>query len=131
MHRILVVDDHTRIRNAICSLLRNSDFEVCGEAVNGRDAIDKAKQLHPDLILLDLSMPIMNGLDAARELTRIMPDVPLLMVTNHAMALPESEARKVGIRLVLSKENSYQNLVRCTREILASNQLSQWTFRAS
>ena len=64
---ILIVDDNTHIRLALCELFkRESDFEVCGEAENGKQAIDKALTLHPDLIVLDLSMPVMNGLDAAR-----------------------------------------------------------------
>ena len=66
---ILIVDDNAHIRQTICEAFkRESDLEVCGEAENGKGAIDKALALHPDLIVLDLSMPEMNGLDAAREL---------------------------------------------------------------
>src|SRR5713101_7284608 len=74
---ILIVDDNAYIRPALCGLFkRESDFEVCGEAENGKEAIAKALELHPNLIVLDLSMPVMNGLDAARELKRLMPTVP-------------------------------------------------------
>jgi len=77
---ILIVDDNAYIRHALCDLFkREADFEICGEAENGKEAIAKARELHPDLIVLDLSMPVMNGLDAARELKRLMPTVPLLM----------------------------------------------------
>jgi YesN/AraC family two-component response regulator len=63
----LIVDDNTHVRRAVCELFkREEDFTVCGEAANGREAIAKALELHPDLIVLDLSMPVMNGLDAAR-----------------------------------------------------------------
>ena len=75
---ILIVDDNAHIRLALCEQFkRESDFEVCGEAENGKEAIAKALELHPDLIVLDLSMPVMNGLDTARELKRLMPTVPL------------------------------------------------------
>ena len=76
---ILIVDDNAYIRLALCGLFkRESDFEVCGEAENGKEAIAEALELRPDLIVLDLSMPVMNGLDAARELKRLMPTVPPL-----------------------------------------------------
>ena len=71
---VLVVDDNALIRQALCELFkREADFEVCGEAENGREAIEKAQQLHPDLIVMDLSMPVMNGIEAARVLKGLMP----------------------------------------------------------
>ena len=77
---ILIADDNALIRQGLCELFsREADFEVCGEAENGREAIEEAQELQPDLILLDLSMPVMNGLDAARALTRLMPEVPVIM----------------------------------------------------
>ena len=76
---VLIVDDNAYIRQALCELFEGeADFEPCGEAENGKEAIAKALELHPDLIVLDLSMPVMNGLDAARELKRLMPTVPPL-----------------------------------------------------
>ncbi len=66
---ILIVDDNAYIRMSLCEQFkREADFEICGEAENGKEAIARALELHPDLIVLDLSMPVMNGLDAAREL---------------------------------------------------------------
>jgi YesN/AraC family two-component response regulator len=77
---VLIVDDNAYIRLALCRIFKcDADFEVCGEGENGREAIAKARELHPDLIVLDLSMPVMNGLDAARELKRLMPTVLLIM----------------------------------------------------
>jgi DNA-binding NarL/FixJ family response regulator len=94
---ILIVDDNTEVRRAICELFKlEEDFTVCGEATNGREAIAKALELHPNLIVLDLSMPVMNGLDAARELKRLMPDVPLLMYSLFG-DMVEEQARLVGI----------------------------------
>jgi|SRR5919109_2955951 CheY-like chemotaxis protein len=76
---VLIVDDTAVIRQVPCELFtRESDFKVCGQAVNGREAIEKAQQLHPDLIVLDLSMPVMNGLEAARVLKRLMPTLPII-----------------------------------------------------
>ena len=77
---VLIVDDNGLIRHALCEMFkREADFEVCGEAENRKEAIEKAQELRPDLIVLDLSMPVMNGLDAARVLKRLMPTVPLIM----------------------------------------------------
>src|SRR5882724_7651245 len=77
---VLIVDDNAFIRQALCEIFeRESDFQVCGEAENGKEAIEKAWELHPDLIVLDLSMPVMNGLDAAKVLKCLMPTVPLIM----------------------------------------------------
>jgi CheY-like chemotaxis protein len=78
LHRILIADDHPVVRTALRSLFHRHGLEVCGEAVNGRDAIEKAEEFHPDLIVLDLCMPVMDGLEASRQLTKTMPDVPLL-----------------------------------------------------
>jgi len=78
---VLIVDDNAVIRQALGDLLKKeSDFAVCGEAENGRQAIEKAQQLRPDLIVLDLSMPVMNGLGAARTLKRLMPGVTSINV---------------------------------------------------
>lgn len=82
-------------------------WEVCGEAVNGRDAVEKAQQLKPDLIVLDLSMPEMDGLQAARVLKALMPDVPVILFTNFGEdPFIEQEAIAVGIKEVVSKGNA-------------------------
>src|SRR5437016_13578448 len=74
---VLIVDDNALIRQALCEMFkREADFEVCGEAENGQEAIEKAQQLHPDLIVMDLSMPVMNGIEAASVLKSLMPTVP-------------------------------------------------------
>lgn len=77
--RILIVDDSAPVRNTVKFMLESvPDWVVGGEARNGREAIDKAALLNPHLVLLDLSMPVMNGLDAARELSRMRPDLPIV-----------------------------------------------------
>jgi DNA-binding NarL/FixJ family response regulator len=118
---ILIVDDKTHVRRAVCELFkREEDFTVCGEAANGREAIAEALELHPDLIVLDLSMPVMNGLDAARELKRLMPDVRMIMYTMFGDMLQE-QARLVGISEVISKSQPAALLVSIARSLLYRN----------
>ena len=70
---ILIVDDHKYVRQPVRNFLENQGYDVCGEAVDGYDAIEKAQELKPDLILLDMSMPRMNGIDAAPRLKKLLP----------------------------------------------------------
>jgi DNA-binding NarL/FixJ family response regulator len=108
---ILIVDDSAAIRHSLRALLgRQAGWEVCGEAVNGREGLDKALQLQPDLVVLDLSMPIMNGLQAARELQRLMPKLPILMFTNFSSPQIEQEALASGVTAVKSKSESVDSL---------------------
>lgn len=95
---VLIVDDNIFIRRALCeSFKHQADFEVCGEAENGEKAIEKARELHPDLIVLDLSMPVMNGFDAARFLKRLMPIVPLIMYSAFGDRFVEHQARFICV----------------------------------
>jgi len=116
---VLIVDDNTYIRQALCEQFkREADFEVCGEAENGKEAIAKARELHPDLIVLDLSMPVMNGLDAARELKRLMPTVPLIMYSAFGDTFMEQQARLIGISELVSKSQPAAILVSKARSLL-------------
>lgn len=112
MKFILIVDDNPLVRRCLRDLLeQQSGWIVCGEAENGQDGIDKALQLHPDLILLDLVMPVMNGIEAARELKRVMPDTPLLMVTTYTNSHLTREALAVGVAAVAAKSDGATALV--------------------
>jgi two-component system, chemotaxis family, chemotaxis protein CheY len=116
---LLVVDDNAAIRCVLCELFQNqADFALCGEAENGKEAIEKAQELHPDLIVLDLSMPVMNGLDAARVLKRIMPTVPLIMFSEYGDAFSEREAQSAGISALISKSEHISVLVEKARSLL-------------
>src|SRR5260370_41634465 len=81
---VLIVDDNAVVRSSLRCLFESyPEFEVSGEAENGQDAIDKAERLKPDLIILDLAMPVMNGLEAAPELRKMLPDARLILFTAH------------------------------------------------
>ena len=103
---ILIVDDSAAIRRILRDALeRECGFEVCGEAVNGQDALEQARQLNPHLIVLDLSMPVMNGLEAAREFKRISPTIPLVMFTSFETPNLKAEALRAGCSALVSKSD--------------------------
>jgi DNA-binding NarL/FixJ family response regulator len=82
--QVLIADDHEIVRRGVRSILESrKDLQICGEAADGRDAVLKATQLHPDLVILDHSMPILSGLAATSEIHQLMPDVPILMLSMH------------------------------------------------
>ena len=101
---VMIVDDHAVIRRMVREAFEAEALEVF-DAVNGAEGVQKAQEVKPGLIILDLSMPVMNGLEAARELKVLMPHVPLLMFTNNAGRIVEHEARSAGISAVISKSD--------------------------
>lgn len=109
--RVLIADDNGIARRAICRLIASGGFSVCGEAEDGRKAIEQARELRPDLIVLDFSMPVMNGLQAARVLKQITPDVPIILYTAHASGVLEKEALAAGVTSVVSKDQETSDLV--------------------
>lgn len=105
--RILVVDDAPAVRRSMRLYLEQAgDCTICGEAENGQVAIDRVRELQPDVVILDLSMPVMNGLEAARVIKRIAPGTRIFMFTLHNYPHLSDEARKAGIDHVLSKTDS-------------------------
>lgn len=116
---VLIVDDNRLIRQALCELFtREGDFDVCGEAENGQEAIEKAQQLLPELIVTDLSMPVMNGLEETRALKKFMPAVPVIIYTAHADRFIEKEAAAVGVSAVVSKSEAVAVLIATARSLL-------------
>jgi DNA-binding NarL/FixJ family response regulator len=116
---VLIVDDNALIRQALCEMFkREADFEVCGEAENGQEAIEKAQRLHPDLIVLDLSMPVMNGIEAAHVLQALMPTVPLIVFSEYSDVFSENEARSAGVSALVSKSEHVSVLVGKARALL-------------
>jgi two-component system chemotaxis response regulator CheY len=104
--RILLVDDSASIRNLLRFFIEhNTDWEICGEAENGQVAVEKVVKLKPQAVILDLSMPVMNGLDAAREIARIDSKVQMVMFTMHVSDELRKDAEAVGIKDVISKSD--------------------------
>jgi PAS domain S-box-containing protein len=102
--RVLIVDDHEVVRKGVRSLLSSADdVEICGEAVDGRDAIAKAQQLKPDVITMDISMPNLNGLDATREIRRILPDTSVLIMSQHDVPEMMRQALNAGAKAYVVK----------------------------
>ena len=103
---ILIADDHAVVRRGLRSLLETqSGWKVCGEARNGREAVHKAEQLKPDLVILDISMPELNGLEAAARISKTIPNVPVLILTMHSSEeLKEAALKAVAQGYVLKSE---------------------------
>jgi DNA-binding NarL/FixJ family response regulator len=105
---ILIVDDNAIIRRSLRRILESVDgWQVCDEAVDGQDGIEMAKELTPDLIIVDLSMPRLNGLEAARALSKTMPELPLLMFSTHMDHLAQKEAIATGVSAVLPRRATW------------------------
>ena len=121
-HRILVIDDGDSVRDIIRIFLERDGFEVCGEGGDGVEAIEQAKKLKPDLIVLDLAMPRMNGAEAASVLSQTMPDVPIVLLTLYQNVLGTALASAVGVRAILDKTDGMDKLVACVRSLLLPDQ---------
>jgi DNA-binding NarL/FixJ family response regulator len=105
--KILIADDSSAIRRLLRVFIEhNTDWLVCGEAENGQIAVEKVTELNPHAVILDLSMPVMNGLDAAREITRIAPAVQIVMFTMHVSEELRKEAKDAGVKDVISKSDT-------------------------
>jgi len=117
--RILIADDDAAIRRLLRRLIENhADWSVCGEAADGQEAVDKAAQFSPDVVVLDLAMPQMNGLQAAREISRNLPDVPLLLLTVQQVSKELTrEAAHAGFKGAVSK-NTGSEVVRAIEILL-------------
>jgi len=115
---ILIVDDSPLIRRSWPTSLEQGGWMVCEEAENGRDGIIKAQQLHPDLIVLDLAMTVMSGLEAARELNHLTPTTPLVMFTTLSNPYLNKEALTVGVRAVIDKSGSAALLINSIQQLL-------------
>ena|SRR3984893_1129894 len=116
---ILIADDHETTRSLIRSFMESKDgFKVCGEAVDGVDAIEKAKELKPDLIILDLAMPRMNGAAAASVLKRTMPNVPIILFTMYDEVMGKALAAAAHVDLVLAKPNGLNEMVAHAEDLL-------------
>jgi DNA-binding NarL/FixJ family response regulator len=118
--RILIVDDHEVMRLGIRNLLEAvPHWNICAEASSGREAIDKAFQYLPDVIIMDITMPGMNGLEAAAEIGRSRPDIPVILFSLHLSEDLISHFESGGIRGAVSKGEAARDLVEAVKKVLA------------
>jgi len=116
---VLIADDQEVIRHMLCVIFaEQADFEVCGDAENGQEAVEMAQILRPDLIMLDLSMPVMNGIDAACALKRLMPRTPVIVFSEYSDVFSEREARRTGVAALVSKSEGISVLLKKARAVV-------------
>ena len=124
--RILIADDDAAIRRLLRRLIEShEDWTVCGDALDGKDAVAKATQLSPNVIVLDLAMPRMNGLEAARKISRTMPQVPILLLTVQQVSKElTNEALHAGFKGAVSKSTGSE-VVRAIESLLKNQNFFQ------
>jgi two-component system, NarL family, nitrate/nitrite response regulator NarL len=111
--RILIADDHPMIRRAVRSTLQDHPhFEVCGEAFDGAQAVEKAKKLKPDVVVLNVTMPVMNGFEAARKIKEDVPQSAIVILSSNADQRFVEEAKKLGVRAYVAKTKAGEALVK-------------------
>jgi two-component system nitrate/nitrite response regulator NarL len=119
--KILLVDDHEIILEGIRTLVERSgrEWQVCGMARNGQEGADLARRLRPDVIVLDITMPVLNGIDAARAIINENKDAKILLFTMHDSSRVEKEARDVGARGLVVKSQAARSLIRALDAVLS------------
>jgi two-component system nitrate/nitrite response regulator NarL len=121
MKRVLIVDDNVYVRDLVHTFLKDApEIEICGEAINGIEGIEKAKQLKADVVLLDLSMPNMNGVETASILKKTIPGVCVIMFTMYSENIPKNAISSIGVDVVLSKTDGIAHLVESINTIFAA-----------
>ncbi|MGB6198559.1 MAG: response regulator transcription factor [Candidatus Acidiferrales bacterium] len=111
--RILIADDHPEIRKAVRYMLGDqSRFEVCGEATDGAEAVQAAKLLKPDVVVLDVTMPVLNGFEVAREIRSTLPETAIVILSGNADKVFIEQAKKIGIRCYVAKTKAGESLVK-------------------
>lgn len=116
--RVLIADDQEFIRRGLRAVLSDSDIEVCGEAIDGREAILKARDLNPDVVIMDISMPRLDGLEATKQMRRLLPHIPVLTLSQYDTAEVRREALNAGATSHVSKTLVWTTLVPALRNVL-------------
>jgi DNA-binding NarL/FixJ family response regulator len=117
--RILVADDFQTVRKGVCAILSSrEDIEVCAEAASGEEAVRMAKELRPDVVIMDFSMPGMDGLEASKRILREFPGLPILMFSMHKMEALTQAAKNAGVLGFVTKGESAQNLLQAVDSVL-------------
>jgi DNA-binding NarL/FixJ family response regulator len=115
--RILIVDDHEALRAGVRSVLESRGLEVCGEAADGQEALAKALQLRPDLVILDITMPVLDGFSAAREIHKRLPGVGILLLSMHESASMVNVAKSSGARGYVAKSEGIARILKAVDAI--------------
>jgi CheY-like chemotaxis protein len=116
--KILIADDHEAVRRGLRSAMVSAGWDLCGEAIHGKDAVEKVEQLKPDLVILDLSMPVMNGLDAAREIRKKAPNVKIVGFTMHESQQVREQTSMIGFHALAAKSAPLGNLLATVKSVL-------------
>ena len=114
---VVLGDDHPLVRHGVRRLLEREEFDVLGEASDGLEVVALAEQLRPDVILLDLSMPTMNGIAAVREISRVSPSTKVIILTMHTEEHYILEALRAGVKGCVSKTQAPEHLLQAIREV--------------
>jgi two-component system, NarL family, nitrate/nitrite response regulator NarL len=110
--RVLIADDNQMIRKGISSILQSrADIQICGEAANGKEAVSKAQLLKPDLLILDISLPDSNGLEVATAIKKLLPEVPILLLSAYAGKQLSEEVKRRGFQGFISKNDAATTLM--------------------
>jgi len=116
--RVLIADDHALFRDGLKALLVAGEFEIVAEVENGQDAIREARRLHPDVAIVDIGMPGLNGVDAAREVLRVSPGSKVIVLTMHKDHIYIAESLRAGARGYVLKSRGAKELLEALREIV-------------
>ena len=119
-YRVLIVDDHELVRRGLKDILRGTEFQVCGEAQDGQEGLAQTVTLRPTLVLLDMSMPVLTGLQAAAKIRQKLPETKILIITMHDSPQMEIEARAAGADAYITKMAAAGSLVKAMRALVAT-----------
>ena len=117
MLRVLLADDHQIVLQGLKSVLQDGGFNVVAEAVDGRDAVHLARELHPDVAVLDIAMPMMNGIDAAVEIAKTSPSIKVVLLTMHSEDRYILEALRAGVRGYVLKSRAASEVIQAIRDV--------------
>jgi CheY-like chemotaxis protein len=120
--RVLIADDHEAVRRGLRSAVWGAGWQVCGEATNGREAIAKVQELAPDVVILDVSMPVMGGLEAAPEILKLSPCTKVVAFTMHESQQIRNEMARIGVHGLAIKSASLSNLLDTIKSLLPKDE---------
>ena len=119
MIRIVIADDHTIVRQGLAKLLEEeADIEVVGEAENGRDAIKYVEKLEPHVVIMDITMPLLNGIEATRQIKKNFPDIKVIILSMHSHDRYISELLSIGASGYLLKDSTGSDIIRAVRSVM-------------